>query len=68
MSKTCTTHHHACDCREKAFLEALALAQDTMEAWASGADLHEWHCRVENLTGCAYPKRLIDDEQAPTEP
>ena len=52
------THHHACDCREHAFIQVLALAQDTMEAWASSLDLEEWHCRVEDLIGTAYPKTI----------
>lgn len=54
----CVSHHHACDCRERAFLKALAVAQDTMEAYATSAELDEWHCRVEDLTGTAYPRNI----------
>jgi len=54
----CTTHHHACDCREKAIIKALAVAQDTMEAYANSFDLEEWHCRVEDLIGTKYPRDL----------
>lgn len=53
----CVSHHHACDCRERAFMEALAAAQDTMEAYATRAELDEWHCRVEDLIGTAYPRK-----------
>ena len=54
----CVSHHHACKCREKAFLHVLALAQPTMKAHATSAELDEWHCRVEDLTGTAYPSTL----------
>ena len=49
------THHHACACREKAMLEILVLVEPIMEAWAKSHELHEWHCRVEDLIGTAYP-------------
>lgn len=49
------THHHACACREKAILEILVLVEPIMEAWAKSHDLEEWHCRVEDLIGTAYP-------------
>ncbi len=28
-AKNCTTHHHACDCREEMFAEMLEALQDT---------------------------------------
>jgi hypothetical protein len=49
------THHHACACREKAVLEILVLVEPIMEAWAKPHELDEWHCRVEDLIGTAYP-------------
>ncbi len=49
------THHHACACREKAMLEILVLVEPIMEAWAKSHELDEWHCRVEDLIGTAYP-------------
>lgn len=65
--RRCVTHYHACDCRERAFLEALAVAQITMEAYATSAELAEWHSRVEALTGTAYPREMCqanDQRQA----
>jgi hypothetical protein len=50
-----TTHHHACACREKAMLEILILVEPIMEAYALSYELDEWHCRVEDLIGTAYP-------------
>ena len=31
LVRRCGTHHHACDCRERAFLEVLAVAQITTD-------------------------------------
>jgi hypothetical protein len=53
----CVSHHHACKCREKAFLQALALAQKTMEAHATSADLDEWHCRA---TGSGFYRAYVE--------
>jgi hypothetical protein len=55
LVRDCVTHHHACDCRERAILEILVLAEPIMEAWAKSHELEEWHCRVEDLIGTAYP-------------
>ncbi len=61
----CETCHFACNCRERAFLEALALAQETMESWAKSHILHEWHCRVEDLIGSKYPNnKLIEIKES----
>lgn len=43
----------------KALVEVLALAETTMEAYATAADLEQWHTRVEDLIGTAYPSRLL---------
>jgi hypothetical protein len=60
-----TTHHHACDCREKAMLEILIFAEPIMEAYAKSHELHEWHCRVEDLIGAAYPSfTTIEKEES----
>ena len=48
----------------KALVEVLALAETTMEAYATARDLEEWHCRVEDLIGTAYPSRLLVCEKA----
>lgn len=53
--RNCLTHHHACECREQAFLELLVSTAPIMEAWAKSHELAEWHCRVERLIGTAYP-------------
>jgi hypothetical protein len=58
MTRDCVTHHHACDCRERAILEILVLAEPIMEAWAKSHVLDEWHCRVEDLIGTAYPSLM----------
>jgi hypothetical protein len=36
-------------------LEILVLVEPIMEAWAKSHELDEWHCRVEDLIGTAYP-------------
>jgi hypothetical protein len=54
-------HHLACECRERAMLEILVLVEPIMEAWAKSHELDEWHCRVENLIGTAYPSFIEDD-------
>lgn len=41
--------------RDQAILEILQLAAPVMEAYATSHQLHEWHCRVEDLIGTAYP-------------
>ena len=41
--------------RDQAILEILQLAAPIMEAYARSDQLHEWHCRVEDLIGTAYP-------------
>lgn len=41
--------------RDQAILEILQLAAPIMEAYATTHQLHEWHCRVEDLIGTAYP-------------
>jgi hypothetical protein len=33
----------------------LKLVEPIMEAWAKSHELEEWHCRVEDLLGTAYP-------------
>lgn len=39
----------------RAIVEVLRLAEPVMEAWAKSHELEEWHCRVEDLLGTAYP-------------
>ena len=41
--------------RDQAILEILQLAAPIMEAYAPTHQLHEWHCRLEDLIGTAYP-------------
>lgn len=53
--KNCTTHHHACDCREDIMRAALGLAGFYMEANASSDDLYHWHVLCEQLVGTPYP-------------
>jgi hypothetical protein len=61
----CVTHHHACNCREKAMIEILILVEPIMEAYAKSHELHEWHCRVEDLIGTAYPSfTAIEKEES----
>ena len=48
----------------QALVEVLALAETTMEAYATARDLEEWHTRVEDLIGTAYPSRLLVCEKA----
>lgn len=58
VAESCTTLEEARDLirrREKATLEILILAAPIMEAWAKSHELEEWHCRVEDLIGTAYP-------------
>ena len=38
-AKNCTTHHHACDCREAMFAEMLEACSDWME-WLDGDVSH----------------------------
>lgn len=38
-----------------AIVEVLRIAEPVMEAWAKSHELEEWHCRVEDLIGTAYP-------------
>jgi hypothetical protein len=60
-----TTHHHACACRGKAMLEILILVEPIMEAYAKSHELHEWHYRVEDLIGTAYPSlTTIEKEES----
>jgi hypothetical protein len=56
--KPCTTHHHACDCRESDFAQVLRLASTVMERDATSAELHQFHVRCEKLIGTAYPLRI----------
>ena len=35
---TCTTHHHACDCREKLIRDALEFALESLDSHAIGED------------------------------
>jgi hypothetical protein len=64
------THYHACACREKAILEILVLVEPIMEAWAQSHELDEWHCRVEDLIGTAYPSLMYlpNIKDQPTNP
>lgn len=39
-------------------LEILVLVEPIMEAWAKSHELDEWHCRVEDLIGTAYPSLM----------
>ena len=41
MSKTCVSHHHACDCREKKFRELEAESQKLREALKKGRAMSE---------------------------
>ena len=36
----------------------LKLVEPIMEAWSGSHELEEWHCRVEDLIGTAYPSFL----------
>ena len=49
----------------QALVEVLALAETTMEAYATAADLEQWHTQVEDLINTAYPSRLLFCETAP---
>jgi hypothetical protein len=66
--RKCTTHHHACDCREREFAEVLKLASFVMERWATGEELHEFHVRCEKLVGTAYPLRFDNKHLTEQEP
>lgn len=52
------THHHACACRERAFIEMLAIAQKTVVVHASSLDLMEWQRRMRELIGVTDPRLL----------
>lgn len=39
----------------KLVVTVLKLVEPIMEAWAKSHELDEWHCRVEDLLGTAYP-------------
>lgn len=57
--KRCTTHHHACDCRERDFSRLIDLAHEVMIEHAPEHDLVEWSQLVEALTG-KLPETLTD--------
>jgi len=46
---------------EQRIARLLSIAQPTMEAWAPGVDLEEWHIGCAILTGTAYPKSLCPE-------
>jgi hypothetical protein len=41
--------------KSREIVDILILAEPIMEAWAKSHELEEWHCRVEDLLGTAYP-------------
>lgn len=41
--------------KSREIIDLLILAEPIIEAWAKSHDLDEWHCRVEDLIGTAYP-------------
>ncbi len=46
-------------------LEILILVEPIMEAYAKSHELHEWHYRVEDLIGTAYPSlTTIEKEES----
>lgn len=36
MSRRCTTHFHACDCREERFAQLEKFAMDVLKSWPHG--------------------------------
>lgn len=47
----CTTHHHACDCREAKVAELAAAAGDSVRGWQS-------YCETESCTGAVLKQFL----------
>lgn len=61
LPKTCTTHHHACDCREKHFakIEAqLAIAKEALEYAAK--HLHALCDRNDHVFACDEARAALE--------
>jgi len=62
--KTCTTHHHACDCREARFRDLL---EDTLQAHATPDNGNYNYCDEDPCAWCLEAKDLLGINETPTQ-
>jgi hypothetical protein len=63
--KPCTTHHHACDCRERALREALIpVAKEMREVGLAGDDrVFQWYADLNEMWLGLYGRELTEEPE-----